>query len=75
MQARHVAIYLCHKLLGISHKRIGEFFSGRKHSSIIHSLKIIEAYLSDKKPSIAAKHAISTINELRKTLKLEKSKN
>ena len=52
-RARHIAIYLSHQLLGISYSRIGEHFNGRKHSSIIHSLKVIETQLQSKLPSAA----------------------
>ncbi len=41
-RARHIAIYITNKLLGLSYSRIGEHFSGRKHSSIIHSIKTID---------------------------------
>ena len=50
-KARHVAIYLSYKLLGLSYKKIGSFFSDRKHSSIIHSIKTIETCLETKLPS------------------------
>lgn len=52
-KARHIAIFLSYKLLAISYSRIGEYFGGRKHSSIIHSLKVIEQQLNSKLPSAA----------------------
>ncbi len=42
-RARHIAIHLSRELLQISHSRIGQYFSNRKHSSIIHSIKLINA--------------------------------
>ncbi len=45
-KARHIAIYLSRQLLEISHERIGKYFSGRKHSSIIHSIKLIQSEIS-----------------------------
>jgi chromosomal replication initiator protein len=50
-RARHVAIYLSYKLLNISYARIGESFAGRKHSSVIHSIKTIETILQSNLPS------------------------
>lgn len=41
-KARHLAIYLAKEILDISYARIGESFSGRKHSSVIHSVKLIK---------------------------------
>ncbi len=41
-KARHLAIYLAYDLLNISYSRIGEYFSHRKHSSIIHSVRLIK---------------------------------
>jgi chromosomal replication initiator protein len=41
-KARHIAIYLAYDLLNISYARIGEYFSGRKHSSIIHSIDYVK---------------------------------
>ncbi len=45
-KARHIAVYLSRQLLEISHERIGRYFSGRKHSSIIHSIKLIQGEIS-----------------------------
>jgi len=47
-QARHIAIFLSNELLGISYQRIGEFFGGRKHSSVIHSIKTVSNQLNTK---------------------------
>ncbi len=53
-RARHIAIYLSHELLEISYSRIGEYFGGRKHSSIIHSIKTVNGQLQSKLPSAGA---------------------
>lgn len=53
VRARHIAIYLSYQLLEISYSRIGEYFGGRKHSSIIHSIQSIEEQLNTKLPSAA----------------------
>jgi chromosomal replication initiator protein len=53
-RARHLAIYLSHELLEISYSRIGEYFGGRKHSSIIHSIKTVNGQLQSKLPSANA---------------------
>jgi chromosomal replication initiator protein len=50
-KARHLAIYLIFNLLGLSYKKIGSYFSDRKHSSIIHSIKTIESALNTQLPS------------------------
>lgn len=50
-RARHLAIYLCYEMLGLSYKKIGSYFSDRKHSSIIYSIKTIESMLSNNLPS------------------------
>lgn len=34
---RHIAIYLCRRLTGASWKRLGEWFGGRDHTSMIHA--------------------------------------
>jgi chromosomal replication initiator protein len=61
-KARHIAIYLSHKLLALSYKKIGSFFSDRKHSSIIHSINTVESLLETNLPSSKFTHqAISEI--------------
>jgi chromosomal replication initiator protein len=39
---RQVAMYLIKETLGISLVRIGEFFGGRDHSTVIHSIRKVE---------------------------------
>jgi chromosomal replication initiator protein len=43
--ARHIAIYLSRKHTHHALKAIGERFSGRDHSTILHSLEWVESYL------------------------------
>lgn len=43
--ARHVAIYLIRNMLDISLKRIGELFSNRDHTTIMHSISKVEELL------------------------------
>jgi chromosomal replication initiator protein len=50
-KARHLAIYLSHSLLELSYSRIGEHYSNRKHSSIIHSINTVKTQLEAKLPS------------------------
>ena len=45
-QARHIAIFISNEFLEISYQRIGEFFGGRKHSSVIHSIKTVANQLN-----------------------------
>ena len=40
--ARHIAIYLCRKLLDAPYEKIGDEFGGRDHSTIINSCRKIE---------------------------------
>ncbi|MBN1291872.1 MAG: chromosomal replication initiator protein DnaA [Candidatus Latescibacteria bacterium] len=44
-EARHIAIYLCKQLTSSSLKTIGLNFSGRDHSTVIHSTQKIEKKL------------------------------
>jgi len=43
---RHVAMYLCRRLLDASYPRIGELF-GRDHSTVMHGVNVIETRLKD----------------------------
>jgi len=42
VRARHIAMYLLRNELQISLEEIGQWFSGRDHSSVIHAVKKIE---------------------------------
>ncbi|MDE0119463.1 MAG: chromosomal replication initiator protein DnaA [Bdellovibrionales bacterium] len=57
--ARNIAIYLARKDLNLSLKELGYLFGNRNHSTILHSLKVIEK----KKPKIT-----SDLKELRKLI-------
>ena len=41
-QARQLSMYLCRDVLGVSLSKIGLFFGGRDHSTVIHALKVVE---------------------------------
>jgi chromosomal replication initiator protein len=40
--ARHIAIFLCRELLGLSLIQTGRIFSGRDHSSVLYSIKKVK---------------------------------
>jgi len=61
--ARHIAIYLCKQLTNSSLKTIGLHFSGRDHSTVIHSLNTVEKKFL-KNPSLA--YNIQTISDAAK---------
>lgn len=41
-EARHLCMYLCRNLLGITYMEIGSIFGGKDHSTIVYSIKKIE---------------------------------
>ena len=45
--ARHIAIYLIRDMLNMSFKKIGDLFSKRDHSTIMHSVEKVEKMLKD----------------------------
>lgn len=49
VNARHIAIYLIRNLLDVSLKQIGEAFSNRDHTTIMHSINKVEQMLKDDK--------------------------
>ena len=53
MLPRQVAMYFCKNMLNLSLKKIGEHFSGRDHTSVIHAVKKLEGDL--KKDPLLAK--------------------
>lgn len=55
---RHVAMYLVHDLLKISHSRIGEYFGNRKHSSVIYAIDKVKGELPE---NVALSHAVAQI--------------
>jgi chromosomal replication initiator protein len=42
VRARQIAMYLCRKYTHSSLKTIGDLFGGRDHSTVIHSISIVE---------------------------------
>lgn len=47
--ARHISMYLCRELIGLSLVQTGRFFSGRDHSSVLYAVrKIKQLRQSDK---------------------------
>jgi len=51
---RQVAMYLCRALAGSSLPEIGNFFGGKDHSTVIHSIKVIEEK-KEKDPELRAR--------------------
>ncbi len=51
--ARQVAYYLCKQLTPASYPRIGQYFGGRDHATVIHGVRKIESRIADK-PHIAS---------------------
>ncbi|MDP4133046.1 MAG: chromosomal replication initiator protein DnaA [Bacillota bacterium] len=42
---RHISIYLCKNLTELSYNKIGEYFGGRDHTTIIHAIRKVESDL------------------------------
>jgi chromosomal replication initiator protein len=62
VNARHIAIYLIRNLLDISLKQIGETFSNRDHTTIMHSINKVEEMLKTNNQTKVA------IDELKKRI-------
>jgi len=62
VNARHIAIYLIRNLLDVSLKQIGETFSNRDHTTIMHSIEKVEQMLKDDKETK------TVIDELKKRI-------
>ena len=45
VRGRHIAIYLCRKLLGVPYSSLGAYFGGKNHATIIYTTKKIEKML------------------------------
>ncbi len=52
--ARQVSMFLAKKILGIPLTEIGEYFGGKHHTTVIHSIKKVESLL-ERDPEIARK--------------------
>jgi chromosomal replication initiator protein len=48
--ARHVAMYLLRECTALSYVRIGEFFGGRDHSTVLHGVTKIDKNMRDREP-------------------------
>lgn len=44
---RQIAIYLCKNLTELSYNKIGEYFGGKDHSTIIHAIKKVESFIEE----------------------------
>lgn len=44
---RQIAIYLCKSLTELSYNKIGEYFGGKDHSTIIHAIKKAESFIEE----------------------------
>ncbi|MDQ4148532.1 MAG: chromosomal replication initiator protein DnaA [Actinomycetota bacterium] len=47
--ARHVAMYLCRELTDLSLPRIGSWFGGRDHSTVMHAMTKIRVRMAEKR--------------------------
>ncbi len=46
--ARHIALYLCREMLGLTYAQLGEEFGGKHHSSVLYSIKKIKLLQAEK---------------------------
>lgn len=44
---RQISIYLCKNLTELSFNKIGEYFGGKDHSTVIHAVKKVEFYIEN----------------------------
>ena len=56
--ARHIAIYLIRNMLDVSLNKIGQIFSNRDHTTIMHSISAVDKMLKTKKKK---KNVIDTL--------------
>ena len=49
VRGRHIAMYLCRKLLGVPYSSLGSYFGGKNHATIIYTCKKIEKTLKTNK--------------------------
>lgn len=66
--ARGIAIYLNRTLLGTSFSKIGSYFGGRDHSTIMHAYRKVEAIVADTDSANTSNSTIYSIEKLKQTL-------
>ena len=57
---RQVSIYLCKNLTELSFNKIGDYFGGKDHSTVMHAVKKVEYYIEND-PEI--KEKVSTLTK------------
>lgn len=62
---RQIAMHICRKELKLSYARIGEYFGGRNHATVMSSIKQIDEALEKKDPKV-----YSCLHSVRKKLRL-----
>lgn len=55
---RQIVMYIAKKYLNLSHVRIGELFSGRDHTTVMHSVSKIEAQMQNDAQLLREVHAL-----------------
>ena len=60
--ARHISMYLCREILSMPYKKIGEFFGGRDHATVMNGVQNVEKVLVSDPDSAA------TIRSLRQEI-------
>lgn len=62
-EARHIASYALHKFGGMTYSGIGIFLGNRHHTSVMHSVKVVEYHMEHGKsyPSMKFKDSVTQI--------------
>lgn len=58
--ARHVAMYLCHRILGMSKRAIGAIF-GKDHGTALYAIKKVSDYVAEPRYNREAAECVQTI--------------
>lgn len=66
---RQIAIYLCKNYTELSYNKIGEYFGGKDHATIIHAIKKIDNLLEDGNDSTESKNIKEKIEKISTNLK------
>ncbi len=66
---RQIAIYLCKNFTELSYNKIGEYFGGKDHATIIHAIKKIDNLLDDGNDSAESKNIKEKIEKISTNLK------